>query len=51
MCNSQLLKKEYDDSVIEWFPLKDGKILVKTKDKESVDDKGLSKKSMLKHVT
>ena len=25
-------------------PLKDGKNLVKTKDKESVDDKGLSKK-------
>ena len=38
------MKKEYDESVIEWFPLKNGNIMVKTKDKEGVDDEGISKK-------
>ena len=38
------MKNEYDDSVIEWFPHKNGNILVKIKDKEGVDDEGLSKK-------
>ena len=39
------MKNEYDDSVIEWFPLKNGNIIVKIKDKEGVDDEGISKKS------
>ena len=38
------MKNEYDDSVIEWFPLKNGNIMVKTKDKEDVDDEGISQK-------
>ena len=37
------MKNEYDESVIEWFPLKNGNIKVKMKDKESVDDEGISK--------
>ena len=35
---------EYDDSVIEWFPLKNGIIMVKIKDKEGVDDEAISEK-------
>ena len=38
------MKNEYDDSVIEWFPLKNGNIMVKIKAKEGVDDEGISKK-------
>ena len=38
------MKNENDDSVIERFPLKNGNIMVKTKDKEGADDKGVSKK-------
>ena len=38
------MKNEYDESVIEWFALKDGNIIVKIRDKEGVDDEGLSKK-------
>ena len=37
------MKDEYDDSVIKWFPLKNGSIMVKIKDKEGVDDESLSK--------
>ena len=44
------MKNEYDESVIEWFPLKNGNIMVKIKDKEGVDDEGISKKSILNHV-
>ena len=38
------MKNEYDESVIEWFPLKNGNNMVKIKDKEGVDDEGISKK-------
>ena len=38
------MKNEYDDSVIEWFPLMNGNIMVKIKDKEGVVDEGVSKK-------
>ena len=38
------MKNEYDDSVVEWFPLKNGNNMVKIKDKEGVDDEGISKK-------
>ena len=38
------MKNENDDSLIEWFPLKNGNIMVKIKDKEGVDDEGTSKK-------
>ena len=38
------MKNEYDESVIEWFPLKGGNIMVKRKDKEGVDVGGISKK-------
>ena len=47
------MKNEYDDSVIEWFPLMNGNIMVKIKDKEGNDDEGISKnrkKSVLNHV-
>ena len=37
------MKNEYDDSVVEWFPLKNGNIMVKKEDKECVYDKGISK--------
>ena len=37
------MKNEYDDSVIEWFPLKNGNTMVKKKEKEGVDDEGISK--------
>ena len=36
------MKNDDDDSVKEWFPLKNGNIMVKTKDKEGVDDEGIS---------
>ena len=39
------MKNEYDESVVEWFPLKNGNIMVILKDKEGVDDEGISKKS------
>ena len=32
------MKNEYDQSVIEWFSLKNGKITVKIKAKEAVDN-------------
>ena len=38
------MKNENDESVIEWFPLKNGNIVVKIKDQEGVDDEGISKK-------
>ena len=38
------MENEYDESVIEWFPLKSGNFVVKIKDKEGVDDEGISKK-------
>ena len=38
------MKNEYDESVIEWFPLKNGNIMVKIKEKEGVDDEDLPKK-------
>ena len=38
------LKNEHEDSVIEWFPLKNGNIMVKIKDKECVNDEGKSEK-------
>ena len=38
------MKNGYDDSVEEWFPPKNGNIMIKTKDKEGVDDEGISKK-------
>ena len=38
------MKNEYDESVIERFPLRNGNIMVKIKDKEGVDDEGISKK-------
>ena len=45
------MKNEYDESGIEWFPLRNGNIMVKIKDKEGVDDESISKKSILNHVT
>ena len=39
-----LMNKEYDESVVEWFPLKNGNIMVIIKDKEGVDDESVSKK-------
>ena len=39
------MKNEYDESLIEWFSLKNGNIMVKIEDKESVDDGGISKKN------
>ena len=46
------MKNEHDDFVVEWLPLKNGKIMVKTKDREGVDDGGRSKKfnSQLCHL-
>ena len=37
-------KNEYDDSVKEWFFLKNCNIMVKIKDRDGVDDEGVSKK-------
>ena len=36
------MKYEYDESVTEWFPFKNGNIMVKIRDKEGVDDGGIS---------
>ena len=46
------MKNEHDDFVVEWLPLKNGKLMVKTKDREGVDDGGISKKfnSQLCHL-
>ena len=46
------MKNEHDDFVVEWLPLKNGKIIIKTKDREGVDDGGISKKfnSQLCHL-
>ena len=46
------MKDEHVDFVVEWLPLKNGKIMVKTKDREGVDDGGISKKfnSQLCHL-
>ena len=43
---------EYDESVIVWFPLNNGKIMLKIKDKEGFDDEKSSKKinSQLCHL-
>ena len=38
------MKTEYDDGVIEWFPLKNDNIMVKMADHKRVDDNGYSKK-------
>ena len=38
------MRNEYDDSVKECFPLKNGNIMIKIKDKEAIDDGGISKK-------
>ena len=38
------MKTEYDDRVIEWFPLKYNKIMVKIADHKGVDDNGYSEK-------
>ena len=44
-CETQTwMKNEYDDSVVEWFPLKNANIMVKIKDIEGVDDESISKK-------
>ena len=37
------MKNEYVESLIEWFHLEHGKVMVKIKDKEGVDDEGISK--------
>ena len=46
------MKKEYDDRVIEWFPLKNDNIMVKIADHDDVDENGYSKKinSQLCHL-
>ena len=38
------MKNEYDEYLIEWFPLRNDNIMVKIKDKEGVDDESISKK-------
>ena len=38
------LKTEYDDRFVEWFPLKNDKIMMKITDHDVVDDNGYSKK-------
>ena len=38
------MKKECDESVKKWFPRKNGINMVTLKDKEGVDDEGISKK-------
>ena len=42
-----MMKKEFDDSVIECFPLKNGSVTAKIKDKGGVDVGGISKKNHL----
>ena len=46
------MRNEHDDFNVEWLPLKNGKIMVKTKDRERVDDGGISKQfnSQLCHL-
>ena len=44
------MKTENHDSVIERFPLKNGNIMVKIKNKEGVHDESISKKSIIYHV-
>ena len=39
------MKNEYDESVIEWFSLRNGKFMVKIKDKENVDNGRISQKN------
>ena len=39
------MKNENDESVLEWFPLKNANIIVKLKDKEGVEHKGVAKKT------
>ena len=39
------MKSECDDSVKEWFPLKNVNIIVKIRDKDGADDEGISKKN------
>ena len=41
--SSYWMKTQYDDRVIEWFPLKDEKKMVRIIDHEGVDDNGFSK--------
>ena len=38
------MKNEYHDSVVEWFPLKNGNKMMKRRDKEGVGDGGIPKK-------
>ena len=38
------MKNKYEDSVVEWFPLKNGNIMVKRKNREYIDDGGVLKK-------
>ena len=38
------MKNEYDVTVNDWFPVKNGNFMVRIKDKEGVDDEGISKK-------
>ena len=38
------MSSEYDDSVLEWFPLKKGNKMVKIKARKGIDDGDLSKK-------
>ena len=44
-CLSQnWMKNQYNESVEQWFPFKNGNSMVKIKDKEGVNDEGISKK-------
>ena len=45
------MKNEYDDSFMQWFPLKNGNIMVKTKDKKVLMMKAYRKNLILSHVT
>ena len=44
------MKNEYDESFIETFPLKKGKILVEIKDIKGVDDGGIYIKKLLSTI-
>ena len=45
------MKNDYNDSVIEWFPLKNGNIMVKTKYKKVLTIKAYRKNLILSDVT
>ena len=38
MCYGGLVERKFDDRVVEWFPLKNGNLIVKLEDDEGVDD-------------